>query len=214
MQWGQKFYHNQCLPLIITFSYWSFLIPSFESFDFSNHVFKLSKALYGLKQAPRAWYERLSNFLLEKKFSKGKVDITLFIKKSNHDLLIVQIYVNEIIFGATNHCLCEEFSKLMQGEFEMSMMGELKFFLELQIKQCKDGIFINQTKYARDILKKFGMDRVKSSKIPMSTTTKLCKDKNGKPVDEKRFRGMIRSLLYLTASRPDIMFATCLCARF
>ena len=99
--------------------------------------------MYGLKQAPRAWYERLSNFLLEKGFSKGKVDTTLFIKKSKHDLLIIQIYVDDIIFGATNHCLYEEFSKLMQGEFEMSMMGELKFFLGLQIKQCKYGIFIN-----------------------------------------------------------------------
>ena len=122
--------------------------PGFESFDFPNHVFKFSKTLYGLKQAPRAWYERLSNFLLEKGFSKEKVDTTLFIKKSKNDLLIVQIYVDDIIFGATNHCLCEEFSKLMQGDFEMSMMGELKFFLGLQIKQCKDGIFINQTKYA------------------------------------------------------------------
>ena len=94
----------------------------------------------------------------------------------------------------------------------MNMIGELKFFLRLQIKQCKDEIFINQTKYARDI--KFGMDRFKSRKTPMSTTTKLNKDKNGKPVDEKWFRGMIGSLLYLTASRPDIMFATYLCARF
>ena len=96
----------------------------------------------------------------------------------------------------------------------MSMMGELKFFLGLQIKQCKDEIFINQTKYARDILKKFGMDGVKSSKTPMSTITKLNKDENGKPVDEKRFRGMIRYFLYLTTSRPDIMFATCLYAHF
>ena len=96
----------------------------------------------------------------------------------------------------------------------MSMMGELKFFLGLQIKQCKDGIFINQTKYARDILKKFEMDGVKSSKTPMSTITKLNKDKNGKPINEKQFRGMIGSLLYLTASRLDIMFATCLCAHF
>ena len=111
-------------------------------------------------------------------------------------------------------CLCEKFSKLMQGEFEMSMMGKLKLFLGLQIKQCKDEIFINQTKYAREILKTFGMDGVKSSKTPMNSTTKLNKDENSKPVDEKCFRGMIRSLLYLTASRPDIMFATCLCAFF
>ena len=117
-------------------------------------------------------------------------------------------------FGATNHWLCEEFSKLMQGEFEMSMMGELKFFLGLQIKQCNDGTFINQTKYTRDILQKFGMDGVKLNKTPIRTTTKLNKDENGKPIDEKQFRGMIRSLLYLTASRPDIMFATCLCAHF
>ena len=102
----------------------------------------------------------------------------------------------------------------MQGEFEMSMMGELKFFLGLQIKQCKDEIFINQTKYARDILKKFGLDGVKLSKTPMSSTTKLNKDENGKLVDEKRFRGMVGSLLYLTTSRPNIMFATCLCAHF
>ena len=88
----------------------------------------------------------------------------------------------------------------------MSMIGELKFFLGLQIKQCKDEIFINQTKYARDILKKFGMDGVKSSKTPMSTITKLDKDENGKPIDEKRFRCMIGSLLYLTASRPDIFY--------
>ena len=87
--------------------------PGFENSEFPNHVFKLSKALYGLKQAPRAWYERLSNFLLEKDFSKGKVDTTLFIKKTKDDLLIVQIYVDDIIFGATNHSLCEEFSKLM-----------------------------------------------------------------------------------------------------
>ena len=90
--------------------------------------------MYGLKQAPRARYERLSNFLVEKGFSKEKVDTALFIKKSKHDLLIVQIYIDDIIFSATNHCLYEEFSKLMQGEFKMSMMGELKFFLKLQIK--------------------------------------------------------------------------------
>ena len=100
-------------------------------------------------------------------------------------MLIVQIYVDDIIFSATNHYLYEEFFKLMQGEFEMSMMGELKFFFGLQIKQCKDGIFINQIKYIRDILKKFGIDGVKSRKNSMSTTIKLNKDENGKSFDEK-----------------------------
>ena len=103
----------------------------FEDLKFPNHVFKLSKALYGLNQAPRAWYERLSNFIIEKYFCKGKVDTIRFIKIKDKDLLVVQIYVDDIIFGSTNDILCQEFSKLMQGKFEMSMLGELNFFLGL-----------------------------------------------------------------------------------
>jgi len=109
----------------------------------------LKKALYGLKQAHRAWYEHLSKFLLEKYFSRDKVDTTLFIKRKLNDILLVQIYVDDIIFGSTNDYLCKEFSQDMQSEFEMSMMGELNFFLGLQIKQTKNGIFINQSKYCR-----------------------------------------------------------------
>ena len=117
--------------------------PGFENSDKPNHVFRLIKALYGLKQAPRAWYERLSKFLLEKYFSRGKVDTTLFIKRKLHDILVVQIYVDDIIFGSTNESLCKEFSIDMQSEFEISMMGELNYFLGLQIKQTNDGIFVN-----------------------------------------------------------------------
>ena len=188
--------------------------PGFEDHGKPNHVFKLQKALYGLKQAPRAWYERLSKFLMEKGFSRGSVDTTLFLKKNQHDLLVVQIYVDDIIFGATNQKLCECFAKDMQNEFEMSMMGELTFFLGLQVKQNKDGIFINQTKYIKDMLKKFEIPEVKEMPTPMSPATKLDKDEKGKDVNQKLFRGMIGSLLYLTASRPDIMFSVCLCARF
>ena len=188
--------------------------PGFESFDLPNHVFKLKKALYGLKQAPRAWYERLSKFLLEKDFSRGKVDTTLFIKRKEHDILLVQIYVDDIIFGATNESLCKEFSNIMQSEFEMSMMGELNFFLGLQIKQTTNGIFINQSKYCKELLKRFGMDNAKEIATPMSTACYLDKDEGGKSVDIKKYRGMIGSLLYLSASRPDIMFSVCLCARY
>ncbi|KAK8526380.1 hypothetical protein V6N12_020852 [Hibiscus sabdariffa] len=188
--------------------------PGFEDPKFPNHVFKLSKALYGLKQAPRAWYERLSNFLVEKGFNKGNVDTTLFIKNDGKDILVVQIYVDDIIFDSTNELLCQDFAKLMQGEFEMSMMGELSFFLGLQIKQRKDGIFINQAKYIKEKLKKFGMENVKPQATPMSSSIKLDKDEEGKCVDSKLYRSMIGSLLYLTASRPDIMFSVCLCARF
>ena len=108
--------------------------PRFKNDYFPNHVFKLTKALYGLKQAPRAWYERLSSFLIQNNFSKGKVDTTLFIKKFKNNFFIIQIYVDDIIFGSTNESLCESFAKSMSLEFEMSLMGELTFFLGLQIK--------------------------------------------------------------------------------
>ena len=108
--------------------------PKFKSFNFPNHVFKLKKTLYGLKQAPRAWYERLIKFLISSGFKIGKIDTTLFIKLKDNDMLIVQIYVDDIIFGVTNVSLCEKFSKFMQSEFEMSMMRKLNFFLGLKIK--------------------------------------------------------------------------------
>ena len=188
--------------------------PGFENPDFSNHVYKLQKALYGLKQAPRAWYERLSKFLLDHGFKRGLIDKTLFTKTKGDNFIVIQIYVDDILFGATNTSLCEEFSNLMSNEFEMSMMGELTFFLGLQIKQCQDGIFINQSKYINELLKKYKMDQAKHAKTPMATNEKLDLDQDGKPVSEKVYRGMIGSLLYLTASRPDIMFSVCLCARF
>ncbi|KAK9217771.1 hypothetical protein WN943_006399 [Citrus x changshan-huyou] len=188
--------------------------PGFENEKFPDHVYKLSKALYGLKQAPRAWYDRLKNFLLDNDFSMGKADTTLFVKHKNQDILIVQIYVDDIIFGSTNELLCKDFSSCMSQEFEMSMMGELKYFLGLQIKQNEEGIFINQAKYMKDLLKRFGYDNGTAKSTPMSTTIKLDKDEKGKEVDIKTYRGMMESLLYLTANRPDIMFSVCLCARF
>ena len=188
--------------------------PGFQDHKYPDYVFKLKKALYGLKQAPRAWYDRLSKFLLQNGFSIGKVDTTLFTKTKGVDLIIVQIYVDDIIFGSTNVSLCEEFSKCMHSEFEMSMMGELNYFLGLQIKQTKEGIFINQAKYVKDLLKKFDFEGMKPLSTPMSSSIKIDKDENGKAVDITKYRGMIGSLLYLTASRPDIMYSVCLCARY
>ncbi|KAJ9538190.1 hypothetical protein OSB04_030923 [Centaurea solstitialis] len=182
--------------------------------DFPDHVCILDKALYGLKQAPRAWYETLTNHLLSKGFKRGTIDTTLFLKKEGDDLLLVQIYVDDIIFGPTNPELCTKFSKIMETEFEMSMMGELNFFLGIQVKQNPDGIFINQSKYIKDMLKKFNMTDCSPIKTPMPTGNLLGPDLAGKPVDQKIYRSMIGSLLYLTATRPDIMFATCFCARF
>ena len=188
--------------------------PGFESFNFPNHVFKLKKALYGLKQVPRALYERLSKFLISSGFKMGKIDTTLFIKPNDKEMLIVQIYVDDIIFGATNGSLCEEFVKYMHSEFEMSMMGEFNFFLGLQIKQPKEGTFINQAKYKRDLLKKFNLEEVKAKSTPMGTSIKLDMDEKSKPIDQTKYRSMIGYLLYLTASRPNIMYSVYLCARF
>ncbi|KAK6160393.1 hypothetical protein DH2020_003774 [Rehmannia glutinosa] len=179
-----------------------------------EEVYKLKKALYGLKQAPRAWYDRLSSFLLQNGFIRGKVDTTLFVFEKGQDCLLVQIYVDDIIFGATNDSLCKKFSKLMQGEFEMSMMGELNFFLGLQIKQCQEGIYISQSKYTKELLKKFSIEEGRTVSTPMATNVKIDKDEKGKSMDESKYRGMIGSLLYLTAIRPDILHVVCLCARF
>jgi hypothetical protein len=139
--------------------------PGFEDSKRHNHVYKLSKALYRLKQAPHAWYERLRDFLLSKDFKIGKVDTTLFTKRIGKDLFVHQIYVDDIICGSTKELFCEEFGKMMSNEFEMSMIGELSFFLGLQIKQLKDGIFVSQSKYLKDMLKKFGLENAKQLRL-------------------------------------------------
>jgi hypothetical protein len=186
----------------------------FEDYKKPNHVYKLKKALYGLKQAPRAWYERLRDFLLSKGFIMGNVDTTLFTKKIGKDLFVLQIYVDDIIFGSTNQDYCDEFGKMMANEFEMSMIGELSYFLGLQIKQLKNETFVSQGKYIKDMLKKFGMEDAKEISIPMGINGSLESDTSGNMVEQKMYRSMIGSLLYVTASRPDVMFSVCMCARF
>ncbi|GJW87893.1 retrovirus-related pol polyprotein from transposon TNT 1-94 [Tanacetum coccineum] len=183
-------------------------------FEKPDHAYKLKKALYGLKQAPKAWYDRLKAFLIKHEYKMGMVYNTLFSKKKSSNLIIVQIYVDDIIFGLTCQDMCDEFAKIMHDKFEMSMMVELNFFLGLQIKQMEDGIFFNQSKYIKEMLKKFSLEDSKPMKTPMSSDTKLTKDEECESVDSTKYRGMIGSLLYLTASRPDIMFSVCLCARF
>ncbi|GKA92000.1 retrovirus-related pol polyprotein from transposon TNT 1-94 [Tanacetum coccineum] len=178
-----------------------------------DQVYRLKKALYGLKQAPRAWYDELSNFLVSKGFSKGSIDPTLFITKHGEDILLVQIYVDDIIFGSTNPKLSKRFEKLMHSKFEMSMMGELKFFLGIQIHQSPRGIFINQAKYAQEILIKHGMTSCDSIGTPMATKH-LDADLSGTPVDQTKYHSMVGALMYLTTSRPDIVHATCYCARY
>jgi hypothetical protein len=188
--------------------------PCFESEEYPNYVYKLYKALYRLNQAPRAWYECLRDFHIENSFRIGKADSTLFTRKMGKVWFICQIYVDDIIFGSTNKSFCEEFSKIMMDMFEIAMMGVLTFFLEFQIKQAREEIFISQTKYTRDILKNFCMDKAKPIKTSMGINGYLDLDLGSTSVDQKVYHSMIGSLLYLCASRPDIMLSVCMCVRF
>nr|GEY97077.1 uncharacterized mitochondrial protein AtMg00810-like [Tanacetum cinerariifolium] len=188
--------------------------PGFEDPENPDKVYKVVKVLYGLHQAPRAWYETLATYLLENRFQRGTIDQTLFIKKQQKNILLVQIYVDDIIFGATNKALCQSFEKLIKDKFQMSSMGELTFFLGLHVKQKKDGIFISQDKYVAKILKKFGLSKGKSTSTPIDAEKPLLKDSDGEDVDVHTYRSMIGSLMYLKSSRTDIMFAVCACARF
>ncbi|GJX34656.1 putative ribonuclease H-like domain-containing protein [Tanacetum coccineum] len=188
--------------------------PGFEDPAHPNKVYRVVKALYGLHQAPRAWYERLSTFLLKHGYRRGAIDKTLFIKKDRRDIMLVQVYVDDIIFGSTKSSMVKDFEELMQKEFKMSSMGELTFFLGLQVKQTTAGIFLSQDKYVKDILNKFDFRTIKPASTPIEAHKSLGKDEEGEDVDVHLYRSMIGCLMYLTASRPDIMFAVCLCARF
>ncbi|KAI3821566.1 hypothetical protein L1987_09134 [Smallanthus sonchifolius] len=150
--------------------------PGFEDLMNPNMVFKLDKALYGLHQAPRAWYETLSTHLLANEFVRGKIDLILFIQKSGGDYLLVQIYVDDIIFGSTNEGLCKDFKGVMKSKFEMSTMGELSFFLGLQVNQKEDGFFIHQSKYVKDILSRFKMEECTPYDTPIPVNHKLNSD--------------------------------------
>nr|GEV48509.1 retrovirus-related Pol polyprotein from transposon TNT 1-94 [Tanacetum cinerariifolium] len=186
----------------------------FISKQYPYHVYALDKALYGFKQAPRAWYNVLLKFLIDSGFQKGSFDTTLFIKKKGKHVMLIQIYVDDIIFASTNLKYCTKFSNLMVKRFKMSMMGEIKFFLGLQVNQFSNEIFINQSKYILDILKRFGMKNCDTVPTPMVEQVKLKLDLVGKPVDHTNYHSMIGSLMDLTSSRPDIMFVTRICARY
>ncbi|GJU04586.1 retrovirus-related pol polyprotein from transposon TNT 1-94 [Tanacetum coccineum] len=158
-------------------------------------------------EGTRAWYDKLSSFLIEHGFTKGIIDPTLFTRRHGEDILLVQVYVDDIIFGSTNPDFSKRFANLMKNNFEMSMMGELKFFLRLQVHQSPRGIFISQSQYAIELLKKHGLDECVSMSTPMATE-RLDADLQGTPTDQTTYRRMIGGLMYLTASRPDIAFAT------
>ncbi|GKC69846.1 retrovirus-related pol polyprotein from transposon TNT 1-94 [Tanacetum coccineum] len=155
--------------------------------EFPDHLYRLKKALYGLKQAPRAWYDELSSFLIKHGFTKGIIDPTLFTRHHGGDILLVQVYVDDIIFGSTNPYFSKRFANLMKNNFEISMMGKLKFFLGLQVYQSPRGIFISQSQYAIELLKKHGLDECVSISTPMATE-RLDADLQGTPTDQTSYR--------------------------
>jgi len=175
-------------------------------------VCKLKKDLNGLKQASRAWYARLDKYLMQLGFSKGTYDSNLYFKINDNQILIVVVFVDDIIFGG-NEGMCIKFAGEMQNEFEMSMFGEMNLFLGLQINQSDKGIFIFQSKYVKELLKKFGMEDSKSVCTPMVTGCTLRKTNESPKTGQKRYKSMIRGLLYLTQTKPDIMHVVCLVAR-
>jgi hypothetical protein len=177
-------------------------------------VYKLLKALYGLKQASRVWYARIKTFLLEHGYIMGSVDKSLFTLNHGTDFLHIQIYVNDIIFDGSSHTFMSRFQEMMKSEFQMSMMGELTFFLCIQVKKTKQGTFVHQAKYTKDIIKKFNMTELKPVSTPISSTASLGPNEDGEAVDQREYRSMIGSLLYLTATRPNIYFVVGLYARF
>jgi hypothetical protein len=144
----------------------------------------------------------------------GSVDKTLFTLNHGTDFLLVQIYVDDIIFGDSSHTLVSRFQEMMESEFQMSMMGELIFFLGIQVKQTKQGTFMHQAKYTKDLMKKFNMTELKTVSTPISFVTSFDPDEDGKVVDQREYRSMIGYLLYLTATRPDIQFVVGMCACF
>ncbi|KAL4026017.1 hypothetical protein IC575_014424 [Cucumis melo] len=186
----------------------------FINHEYPQYVYKLNKALYGLKRSPRAWYERLTVYLGHKGYSRGGADKTLFVNRSDKDLIIAQIYVDDIILGGFCEELVKNFINIMQPELEISMVGELSYFLGLQIKQRKEGIFITQKKYAKNLVKKFCLEKSQQKRTLATTHVKITKDITGESVDHKLYRSMIGSLFYLTTSKSDITYAIGISARF
>ena len=188
-----------------------------NGFQLSNkgdYVCKLKKALYGLKQAPRAWYERLDSYLQLQNFTRGYADCNLYCIIDGENMIIMEVYVDDIIFGSDDEKISKEFAKKMQIEFEMSLLGELNFFPGLQIIQSNEGIFIHQTKYIKDMLRKFEFEDSKPVSTPMTMGCKVSKEDESKDVDQKSYRSMIGSLLYVTSSRPDVKQVVGMVARF
>lgn len=178
-------------------------------------MYKLKEALYGLKQALRAWYSRIEAYFIKEGFQKCDYEHTLFVKINKEgNMLIVSLYVDDLLLTGNDELMFVEFKKSMKDEFDMTDLGKMKYFLGLEVQQKSDGVFICQRKYAREILQRFGMDESNSVQTPIVPGSKIFKDEGGKKVDKTNFKQMVGCLMYLTATRPDMMFAVSLLSRY
>lgn len=188
-----------------------------EGFRVPGHeekVLLLQKALYGLKQAPRAWYSRIDEHLLSLGFTKSLSESTLYVKRVGSDIVIISLYVDDLLVTGNNAIQIEDFKKEMMKVFEMTDLGEMTYFLGIEIKQAQNEVFIYQRKYLKEILKRFGMEECKSVSTPMAQKERLQKEDGAEPVDEGVYRSLIGCLMYLTATRPDILFPVSVLSRF
>ena len=188
--------------------------PSYEVACEENKVYRLKRALYGLKKAPRAWYNKIDSYLMRNVFSKSDGKPTLYIKAKNDNVLTVVLYVDDLIFTGNDKALIGEFKEAMKNKFEMTDLGLLKYFLGIEVKKMHDGIFISQEKYARQNLERFKMQNSKLAPTPTTIGLKLSKEDSSKRVDPTLYKSMVGSLMYLTATWPDLMHAVSLISRF
>lgn len=186
----------------------------FEYDKFPVLFYRLDIVVYGLKEAPRAWYDTMENYLVQNGYRRGTIDNTLFIKQSRSHTILAEVYVDDIIFRSNDDDLSKEFIEVMAHKFEMSMMAELTFFLGLQVKQIPNGIFISQSKYVQDMLKKFIFSACKLSNTPMAPSSMIHAEIDVIDVNPTLYHGMIRPMLYLTTCHLGIMFATSICGRY
>jgi hypothetical protein len=189
--------------------------PDYEKKGHESKVYRLKKALYGLKQAPRAWYSRIESYFVQEGFNKCPHEHTLFIKIGDGGKILIScLYVDDLIFTGNDEGMFNKFKKSMMTEFDMTDLGKMRYFLGIEVLQKDDGIFICQRKYAHEILERFHMGQCNSVKNPIIPGFKLTRDEGGVQVDSTLYKQMVGSLMYLTATRPDLMFAVSLISRY
>lgn len=179
-----------------------------------NMVYKLHKALYGLKQAPRAWFSRIETYFINEEFASSPSEQTLFIKRREGKVLIVSVYVDDLLFTGNDDKMLEEFKCSMKKEFDMTDLGKMRYFLRIEVMQRDDGIFIFQKKYAAEIIERFGMKDYNPVSNPLLSGQKIGRDEDGEKVDSTLYKQMVGSLMYLTATCPNLMFVVSLISRF